>query len=67
MSGITLYAPNELVMSARAGTKLTEIEETLAAQNQKLVAEPCTSWRSSWWCFFSFSGVGWSLAADAGR
>src|ERR1700734_3336082 len=40
MSGITLYASNELVMSARAGTKLAEIEETLAAQNQQLVAEP---------------------------
>jgi glycolate oxidase FAD binding subunit len=40
MSGITLYAPNELVMSARAGTPLAEIEEALAAHNQQLVAEP---------------------------
>lgn len=40
MTGITLYAPNELVMSARAGTKLSEIEEVLAARGQQMVAEP---------------------------
>jgi glycolate oxidase FAD binding subunit len=40
MSGITLYAPNELVMSARAGTPLAEIEATLAAKGQQLIAEP---------------------------
>jgi glycolate oxidase FAD binding subunit len=40
MTGITLYAPNELVMSARAGTPLKEIETTLAAHGQQLIAEP---------------------------
>lgn len=40
LTGITLYAPNELVMSARAGTKLAEIEAALAAQGQQMIAEP---------------------------
>jgi glycolate oxidase FAD binding subunit len=40
LTGITLYAPNELVMSARAGTTLAEIETTLAAQGQMMIAEP---------------------------
>ena len=39
-SGITLYAPKELVISARAGTPLPEIEATLAEQGQHLIAEP---------------------------
>jgi glycolate oxidase FAD binding subunit len=40
LSGVTLYAPNELVMSARAGTLLTEIEGELAAKGQQMIAEP---------------------------
>lgn len=40
LSGITLYAPNELVMSAQAGTPLAEIEATLAARGQQMIAEP---------------------------
>ncbi len=40
LSGITLYAPKELVISALAGTPLTEIEATLAAGGQHLIAEP---------------------------
>jgi glycolate oxidase FAD binding subunit len=40
MQGITLYAPNEMVMSARAGTKLAEIETVLAERGQQMVAEP---------------------------
>ncbi|HEY1856143.1 glycolate oxidase subunit GlcE [Acidocella sp.] len=40
LSGITLYAPNELVMSARAGTPLAEIEATLQAHGQQMIAEP---------------------------
>jgi len=39
-SGITLYAPKELIISARAGTPLREIEATLAEQGQHLIAEP---------------------------
>ncbi len=40
LAGITLYAPNELVMSARAGTRLADIEATLAARGQQMIAEP---------------------------
>jgi glycolate oxidase FAD binding subunit len=38
--GITLYSPAELVISARAGTPVAEIEAALAAKGQHLVAEP---------------------------
>jgi glycolate oxidase FAD binding subunit len=39
-TGITLYSPNELVISARAGTPLAEIEATLAERGQHIIAEP---------------------------
>jgi glycolate oxidase FAD binding subunit len=40
LSGITLYAPKELIISARAGTPLPEIEAALAEAGQYLIAEP---------------------------
>ncbi len=39
-TGITLYSPNELIISARAGTPLPEIETALAERGQHLIAEP---------------------------
>ncbi|HET8997131.1 MAG TPA: glycolate oxidase subunit GlcE [Acetobacteraceae bacterium] len=39
-SGITLYAPKELIISARAGTPLPEIEAALTEHGQHLIAEP---------------------------
>ncbi len=40
LSGITLYRPAELVLSARAGTPIPEIEAALAEKGQQLIAEP---------------------------
>ena len=38
--GIVAYAPGELVLTARAGTPLVEIEDALAAHGQMLAFEP---------------------------
>lgn len=38
--GVTLYEPTELVLSARAGTPLAEIDDLLAAKGQRLPFEP---------------------------
>lgn len=40
LSGVTLYEPEELVLSARAGTPLAEVEALLAEHNQQLAFEP---------------------------
>lgn len=40
LSGITLYEPGALTLVAGAGTPLSEIEATLAAENQHLAFEP---------------------------
>jgi glycolate oxidase FAD binding subunit len=40
LSGITLYEPEELVLSAKAGTPLAEIEARAAASKQELAFEP---------------------------
>jgi glycolate oxidase FAD binding subunit len=40
LGGIVAYAPNELVLTARAGTTLAEIEAALAEKGQVLAFEP---------------------------
>ncbi len=40
LTGITLYAPKELIISALVGTPLHEVEAVLAARGQHLIAEP---------------------------
>src|SRR4030095_11568263 len=40
LSGVTLYEPEELILSAKAGTPLAEIERLLAKHNQELAFEP---------------------------
>src|SRR5260370_16816182 len=40
LSGVTLYEPEELVLSAKAGMPLAEIEELVASRGQELAFEP---------------------------
>ena len=40
LTGVTLYEPEELVLSAKAGTPLAEIEQLLADNSQQFAFEP---------------------------
>ena len=40
LTGITLHRPTELIISARAGTLVADVEAALAAKGQMLIAEP---------------------------
>lgn len=40
LTGITLYSPKELIVSARAGTTVSDLEATVREGGQHLIAEP---------------------------
>src|SRR5947209_557500 len=40
LAGVTLYEPEELILSAKAGTPIAQIEKLLAENNQELAFEP---------------------------
>ncbi|MDY8108594.1 glycolate oxidase subunit GlcE [Fulvimarina sp. 2208YS6-2-32] len=40
LTGVTLYEPDELVLSARAGTPIADIEALVDSENQRLEFEP---------------------------
>ena len=40
LTGVTLHAPTELIISARAGTTIPDLEATLAEGGQGIVSEP---------------------------
>lgn len=40
LSGVTLYEPEELILSAKAGTPIAEIEKLVAEKGQELAFEP---------------------------
>lgn len=39
-SGITLYSPHELIISAKSGTHVSDVEAALAEKGQHLISEP---------------------------
>ncbi len=57
-TGIAYYEPTELVLTARAGTALTEIESTLEAHGQMLGFEPPRFGTAATWG--GTIGCGWS-------
>jgi glycolate oxidase FAD binding subunit len=40
LAGVTLHAPKELIVSARAGTTMAELAATVASAGQHIIAEP---------------------------
>jgi len=48
LSGVILYEPEELVLSAQAGTPLDEIEALLAERGQHLAFRTDRLWPAAW-------------------
>lgn len=64
LSGIVDYRPEELVITARAGTPLEQIESTLAASRQRLAFEP-PDWRALLGLQTPAATIGGVLGANA--
>ncbi len=63
LAGISLYEPEELVMSAAAGTPLAEIEARLAGEGQELGFEP-PDWRALLGAVDRESTIGGTIACN---
>ncbi len=63
LSGVTLYEPEELVLSAKAGTPLAEIEALVAAKGQQLAFEPM-DYEQILGAFAGRGTIGGALAAN---
>ena len=63
LSGVTLYEPEELVLSAKAGTPLAEVEALVAAKGQQLAFEPM-DYEQILGAFAGRGTIGGALAAN---
>ncbi len=63
LSGVTLYEPEELVLSAKAGTPIAEIEALVAANGQQLAFEPM-DYGAILGCASGAGTIGGALAAN---
>ncbi len=64
LTGITLYEPSELVMTARPGTPMADIAKLLEENNQELAFEPMDP--SKLWRGNSTGTLGGTVAVNAG-
>lgn len=64
MSGIVAYEPEELILIARAGTGVAEIEAVLRAKNQMLAFEPA-DWGPLFHARANHATLGGIVSADA--
>jgi glycolate oxidase FAD binding subunit len=64
LSGIVSYEPDEMIVTARAGTPVAEIESALAEHNQRLGFEPA-DWGPLFGAAADSSTIGGVLSADA--
>ncbi len=63
LSGITAYEPEELVLTAQAGTPLVEIEVAIAEKNQRLGFDPA-DWGPLFGAPAQAGTIGGALSAD---
>ncbi|HUJ47963.1 MAG TPA: FAD-binding protein [Rhizomicrobium sp.] len=64
LSGVVKYEPDEMVITARAGTPVAEIEAALAEKDQRLGFEPA-DWGPLYGAPANAATIGGVLAADA--